>query len=388
MVLFEVPTGVVADVWGRRRSFLLGTVTLSGATALYVLLWVIEASFWQWAVVSILLGLGFTFFSGATEPDGDGGWSVRPEILYPAATDAPPAALRVSAPDGGSVAGGFIAEHLNLGKPFVLRGVVLVVMFLVAFRLMHDVGFTPEKGGKVPSGMRTIASAAIDHGWRVQSVKWLMVESLLTGGVGIYAFYALQPYLLGLWGNEKDYSIAGLAAAIVAGAQIVGGYLAPRFRRLFRKRTTALILANLATVAILAGLGFTHDFWAALVLLVFWAWRIVPRFGVLRPEPVRTRRSLVQHLRAIGRFLWRHRAAMVLLEAARGNVRRRLAQRGLAAADLAPAEAVAELAKIFGIAPDALARALAGTPGTNDQYAAAMATLSDLDRRLNEPRNL
>jgi hypothetical protein len=35
-----------------------------------------------------------------------------------------------------------------------------------------------------------------------------------------------------------------------------------------------------------------------------------------------------------------------------------------------------------------LARALAGTPGTNDQYAAAMATLSDLDRRLNEPRNL
>jgi len=126
----------------------------------------------------------------------------------------------------------------------------------------------------------------------------------------------------------------------------------------------------------------------ALVLLVFWLWRIVPRFGVLRPEPVRSRRSLVQHLRAIGRFLWRHRAAMVLLEAARGNVRRRLAQRGLAAADLAPAEAAGQLAKIFGIAPEALARALAGTPGTNDQYAAAMATLSDLDRRLNEPRNL
>jgi hypothetical protein len=125
----------------------------------------------------------------------------------------------------------------------------------------------------------------------------------------------------------------------------------------------------------------------ALVLLVFWLWRIVPRFGVVRPEPVRSRRSLVQHLRAIGRFLWRHRAAMVLLEAARGNVRRRLAQRGLAAPDLALPEAVAQLAKVFGMPPDALARALAGTPGTNDQFAAAMATLSDLDRRLNEPRN-
>jgi MFS family permease len=67
MVLFEVPTGIVADMWGRRASFLLGTVTLAASTLLYVLLWQVGAPFWQWAVVSVLLGLGFTFFSGATE---------------------------------------------------------------------------------------------------------------------------------------------------------------------------------------------------------------------------------------------------------------------------------------------------------------------------------
>ena len=42
MVLFEVPTGVVADVWGRRVSYLLGTLTLAGSTFLYWLLWQIE----------------------------------------------------------------------------------------------------------------------------------------------------------------------------------------------------------------------------------------------------------------------------------------------------------------------------------------------------------
>ncbi|HEY7762969.1 MAG TPA: MFS transporter, partial [Actinomycetota bacterium] len=67
MVIFEVPTGVVADGWGRRLSFLLGTLTLSVTTGLYVLLWQVEAAFWAWAVVSTLLGLGFTFFSGAVE---------------------------------------------------------------------------------------------------------------------------------------------------------------------------------------------------------------------------------------------------------------------------------------------------------------------------------
>ena len=67
MVLFEVPTGIVADTVGRRASYLLGTVTLTASTLLYVLLWQIEAPFWEWAIASILLGLGFTFFSGAVE---------------------------------------------------------------------------------------------------------------------------------------------------------------------------------------------------------------------------------------------------------------------------------------------------------------------------------
>src|ERR687886_615261 len=67
MVLFEIPTGVVADTVGRKASYLLGTVTLAVTTALYWLLWVGHAPFVWWAVVSVLLGLGFTFFSGAVD---------------------------------------------------------------------------------------------------------------------------------------------------------------------------------------------------------------------------------------------------------------------------------------------------------------------------------
>lgn len=51
MVLFEVPTGVVADSWGRRASFLLGTVTLAASTYLYYLLWQLSAPFWWWAEI-------------------------------------------------------------------------------------------------------------------------------------------------------------------------------------------------------------------------------------------------------------------------------------------------------------------------------------------------
>ena len=66
MVLFEVPTGIVADTIGRRVSYLLGTVTLAATTLLYVLLWQIEGPFWAWARgldparagVHVLLGSG------------------------------------------------------------------------------------------------------------------------------------------------------------------------------------------------------------------------------------------------------------------------------------------------------------------------------------------
>src|SRR6187551_287405 len=46
MVVFEVPTGVIADTLGRRVSYLLGTVTLAVTTVLYYLLWVWHSPFW------------------------------------------------------------------------------------------------------------------------------------------------------------------------------------------------------------------------------------------------------------------------------------------------------------------------------------------------------
>ena len=67
MVLFEVPTGVVADTLGRRVSFLLSLVVLSATTLLYVALAQVGAGVVAFSVVSVAMGLGFTFYSGAME---------------------------------------------------------------------------------------------------------------------------------------------------------------------------------------------------------------------------------------------------------------------------------------------------------------------------------
>lgn len=271
MVLFEVPTGVIADGWGRRASFLLGTVTLAASTYLYYLLWQLSAPFWAWAVVSVLLGLGFAFFSGSVEAwlvDAlhSSGYDGGLETVFGRGLMVSGVAMLL-----GSTAGGVIAQATDLGVPFLVRTGVLVAMFFVALWLMRDVGFTPERSPHPLKATRAVLSASIDNGLKNPPVRYVMLAAPFSTGVLFYVFYALQPYLLELFGDPNAYSIAGLAAGIVAGAQVVGGWLAPTVRRLVRKRTTVLIVGSSVSALILMALGFTRVFWVALLLLVLWA---------------------------------------------------------------------------------------------------------------------
>jgi MFS family permease len=98
----------------------------------------------------------------------------------------------------------------------------------------------------------------------------MMLASPFTAGVGIYAFYALQPYLLELHGDPEAYGIAGLVAAIVAGAQIVGGFAAPWIRKLFARRTSALLGAVAANAVTLALIGVFESFYVVIALITIW----------------------------------------------------------------------------------------------------------------------
>ena len=273
MAIFEVPTGVVADTQGRRMSYLLGTLTLAVSTILYLLMWRMAAPFWAWAVTSALLGLGFTFFSGAVEA-----WLVdaltysgylreggRLEDVLARGQVVEGVAMLT-----GSVAGGVIAQVTNLGVPYMIRAAVLVLTFVCALLLMRDVGFTPSHGKHPIEEMKRVLRGSIAHGFGNPPVRWVMLAAPFTGGVTIYAFYAMQPYLLELYGDPHAYGVAGLAAAIAAGAQIAGGLLVPHLARVFRRRTSVLLTGTVFIAVMLAMIGLVPHFWTVLVIIVLW----------------------------------------------------------------------------------------------------------------------
>jgi MFS family permease len=271
MVLFEVPTGVVADTVGRRTSYLLGTVTLFGSTLLYLLLWQTGGPFAAWAVASALLGLGFTFFSGATEAwlvDGLNATGYRGSLDAAFAKGQIASGVAMLA---GSVGGGLLAQSTNLGVPYVVRAALLGVTFVIAWRAMHDIGFTPKPRVSVVAEMRGILRSSLNHGLLNPRVRWVMLAAPFTAGVSVYGFYAAQPYLLELYGSTDSYAIAGLSAGLVAGAQILGGVSASSVARVFRRRTSVMLAATGLVTVVLVLMGLTSNFWSALVLLAVWS---------------------------------------------------------------------------------------------------------------------
>ena len=269
-MIFEIPTGVVADLRGRRISYLVGVITLTLSTLLYLFMWYRSAPFWGWALSSMLLGLGFTFFSGATQAWlvdalAHSGFKEKLESVMAKGEIVEGAAMLT-----GSVAGGIVAQATNLGVPYILRAALLVLNFIFAFWLMKDLGFKPSDEKNPIKEVKIIISGSIRHGLRNPPVRWIMLAAPFTGAVSIYAFYAMQPYLLQLWGNEKAYGVAGLAAAIVAGAQIAGGLLVPHIGRIFKRRTTLLLTCEVVSVLVLAVVGLVPNFWVVVTLLILW----------------------------------------------------------------------------------------------------------------------
>jgi len=276
MVIFEVPTGVVADAQGRRASFILGAATLLLTTMAYLGLWVWSAGIIWWVLVSALIGLGFTFFSGATEAWlvdalAETGYEGSLETVFGRGQAAMGVAVLV-----GTILGGVLGTF-SLGLPYVARSILLIAVIWAAYLWMHDLGFQPRKGGSIKAEVRSIISGSITHGIRNPPIRLFMFGAPFAAGIGIWVFYAFQPYLLELFGDPDAIYLSGIAAALFAIAQIAGGSSVSLVRRYFKSRTSVITgeivlgSAALIFVGLADGLARPWGFWVAIALLAMTA---------------------------------------------------------------------------------------------------------------------
>lgn len=272
MTLFEVPTGVLADARGRRVSFLLSTLVLSAGTLGYVFGAQLPGSFWFLAVASLVIGLGFTFYSGAVDA-----WMVDAlkatgymgslDRIFARSSFISGAAMLV-----GTVSGGILGSF-NLAIPYVLRAMLLLLLFGLAYFTMHEIGFQPKAitFKAIPEEMKAVAQTSLRYGWKQPGLRLLMLMSFVQTGFMYWGFYAWPPYFLALLGREAAW-VSGVIAALISLATMGGNSLVEWFSRFCGKRTTLMIWAAAISTLAIIGVGLVNSFWAAVVLfLIFMA---------------------------------------------------------------------------------------------------------------------
>src|SRR5512139_1128253 len=175
--VFEVPTGIVADVYSRRLSIVIGYVLMG-------LGFVVEGSFPAFAPIllaQVIWGLGYTFTSGATEA-----W-IADEV---GEEQAGKAFLRASQIGTiGSLLGigaGTLIGTLGVNIPIVLGGLGVMGVGLVLIVIMPETGFKPtprEDRNTFQSMAHTFKS-----GLRVVRGKPALINILTIGFIlGLYS---------------------------------------------------------------------------------------------------------------------------------------------------------------------------------------------------------
>lgn len=255
-IVFEVPTGVVADTIGRKASLLLGVATLFVSTLLYVTAARMGGSLPVFVVASVLIGLGFTFQTGATDAwlvDAldHVGWEGGKEQVFAWGGMTFGVSMLL-----GTIIGGVLGQ-VDLSFPYYARSAILVLCFVATAVLMKDMGFEPRplKMSRFGDETSKILAAGAKYGWRNKVVRPLLFVSLLQGIFFLYAFYSSQPYFLDL----LQRNLVWVAAAVTAGVSIMGivgnALVKPVMTGPNGRRRAGLVLAGLTGVQGLLAVG-------------------------------------------------------------------------------------------------------------------------------------
>ncbi len=265
-VLFEVPTGVVADTVGRRVSYLLAVGTILVSTLLYVGFGLAGYGLWPFAAASAILGVGYTFYTGAVDA-----WMV--DALHSVGYEGKlePIFARYGITFGifmliGTTLGGLLGQ-VDLWIPYVARAVVLVPAFLLGLLVMRDLGFKgrPLTLGNFGAETRKIATAGVTYGLRDRTVRFIMLASLVQGVFFMYGFYSWQKYFLDLLGRDLVW-VTGVIAALVGVTQIVGNMAVGRIVARWPDRGLILMVCAAVTTVAVIGAALIQNFWVAVPL--------------------------------------------------------------------------------------------------------------------------
>ena len=274
ILLFEVPTGIVADMFSRRLSIIIGTI-LMGLSFIAMAFW---KPFGLILLAQALWGIGFTFTSGAEQA-----W-ITDEI---GESNAAAAFLRGTQMElAGAffgLAAGVVLGSLALSLPMLACGIgyILVALFFVLF--MPETGFHPTPIGERNTFQRmtqTFVSGAQVLKRRPVFISILMVGLFLgvysEGYDRLWTAFLLERFTfpsLPILSSLPNFPVVGWLGLLKLGSILLGMAAAAFTRRVVERSGISKIvillgMSSLGLVVALAGFSLSNVFY--LTIICYW----------------------------------------------------------------------------------------------------------------------
>jgi MFS family permease len=248
IVAMELPSGWMADVWGRKKTLLLGSILGATGFAIYSL----SHSFMWFVIAEIVLGVGYSFVSGADSAMlYDTLLENNKEKEYVKQEGRITSAGNFAEATAG-VIGGLLAS-ITLRTPFYFQFLVAAMAIPAAWKLIEP---SLHKRNSIQKPLEFIKTAYTNLAQNRELTTAILFSSV-TGTTTLTFAWFVQPYFQAI-GMPIEWF--GLMWALLNITVAISSVFAYKIENIVSKRT--------GTIVILASL--TAGFWFSAYFIVWW----------------------------------------------------------------------------------------------------------------------
>lgn len=253
-LLFEIPTGAIADLYGRKFSAILGWTSES---LLCISLFFVSG-FYSIAIIFFLIGLASTFVSGSYEAWGvdlagklTGKYFAKRQSLYNLAFIF------------SGVLGAVLVAKYGVKIIWPVTGIAFLIS--VIFLSFGKENYKPEKL-RIKESLRNIlkqAKESINYSYKHHVIYYLLIISAISAFFAIFnGFISWTPLLKEFGFNESWFGYIWSATGLL-------GVIVPLFSLKIKNKKKALIFSAFALTAYCIALFFSSNMYLVIGLIIF-----------------------------------------------------------------------------------------------------------------------
>lgn len=264
IVIFDLPSGYLADIIGRKRSLLIGAILGTLGFVIYSF----TASFYYFMMAEIALGIGQSFINGADSAllydTLKSGKRENEYLKYEGRLFS----VGNFAEAAGSFAGGALALY-SLRLPFMAQTLVAFMAIPAAYFLIEPPLHRPIKTSFYKT-LHSIKKALKDN----IPLRWNLLFSALIGSATLTMAWIYQLRLKEVGYNEIEIGSIAMLLNIIAGLVTFFAY---RIESNLQPKATLWVTTLFITSSFILT-AFTTSYWLILVFMLFYSAR-----GVANP---------------------------------------------------------------------------------------------------------